>query len=245
MDNRVSITHWLQCENIVNATILTALSIFSLAGFTRIDEINDQLVENTYYIFTCCQVIYALFPVIIVITQHKYVGSDINHTFDDYIKNTFGNRFGYYIIMYVSRACTIISDVISIFSFIMFLLIDNRFHTAGWIIYANMCAPTLITLIVLAFALPVFAIKKCGTCLFGRYVWNNTRFKHLMCDEKRHATREDTQEPCSICWSQIIAGEQVRALQCQHTYHPACIDQWLAQSSTCPLCKDVVQEVIM
>jgi hypothetical protein len=51
---------------------------------------------------------------------------------------------------------------------------------------------------------------------------------------------------CEICLCEYIAqreaGEQVRLriLPCFHKFHCACIDSWLAVSTTCPLCKTPV-----
>ncbi|KAA8495598.1 E3 ubiquitin-protein ligase [Porphyridium purpureum] len=49
---------------------------------------------------------------------------------------------------------------------------------------------------------------------------------------------EDEDEPmCAICIDNFEEGDQVRELECSHIYHKACIDPWLYQSSTCPVCK--------
>ncbi|CAE8724383.1 unnamed protein product [Polarella glacialis] len=42
---------------------------------------------------------------------------------------------------------------------------------------------------------------------------------------------------CTICCESFADGEQLRLLPCLHRYHLACIDRWLAQSRTCPVCK--------
>ncbi|ETV85187.1 hypothetical protein, variant 1 [Aphanomyces astaci] len=44
-------------------------------------------------------------------------------------------------------------------------------------------------------------------------------------------------ELCSICLADFEPRERLRELSCQHRYHPACIDTWLAKSQSCPLCK--------
>ena len=41
---------------------------------------------------------------------------------------------------------------------------------------------------------------------------------------------------CSICQDQIIRGDFVSALHCDHLYHKECISMWLKQKSTCPIC---------
>lgn len=52
--------------------------------------------------------------------------------------------------------------------------------------------------------------------------------------------RQDRSE-CSICITVLTAGEAVRCLPCLHSFHQACIDQWLHTSLTCPLCKTPVR----
>eukprot|EP00252_Welwitschia_mirabilis_P011926 TRINITY_DN2651_c0_g1_i1.p1 TRINITY_DN2651_c0_g1~~TRINITY_DN2651_c0_g1_i1.p1 ORF type:complete len:286 (+),score=48.92 TRINITY_DN2651_c0_g1_i1:266-1123(+) len=42
---------------------------------------------------------------------------------------------------------------------------------------------------------------------------------------------------CSVCLEQVNDGELVRSLPCLHQFHVACIDPWLRQQATCPVCK--------
>ncbi|KAK9280261.1 hypothetical protein L1049_013949 [Liquidambar formosana] len=42
---------------------------------------------------------------------------------------------------------------------------------------------------------------------------------------------------CSICLEQVNRGELVRSLPCLHQFHANCIDPWLRQQGTCPVCK--------
>lgn len=42
---------------------------------------------------------------------------------------------------------------------------------------------------------------------------------------------------CSICLEQVDRGELVRSLPCLHQFHAGCIDPWLRQQGTCPVCK--------
>ena len=44
---------------------------------------------------------------------------------------------------------------------------------------------------------------------------------------------------CAICHERIVAEELLRNLPgCTHTFHQYCIDNWLRQSPTCPLCRN-------
>ncbi|MCL7027286.1 hypothetical protein MKW94_026336 [Papaver nudicaule] len=42
---------------------------------------------------------------------------------------------------------------------------------------------------------------------------------------------------CSVCLEQVNEGEIIRTLPCLHQFHSNCIDPWLRQQGTCPVCK--------
>lgn len=42
---------------------------------------------------------------------------------------------------------------------------------------------------------------------------------------------------CTVCLEDFQEGRLVRVLPCLHTYHVACIDEWLTESRICPVCK--------
>lgn len=46
-----------------------------------------------------------------------------------------------------------------------------------------------------------------------------------------------TGQQCSICLESIDQESMVIQLSCNHTFHASCITQWLADHSTCPLCR--------
>merc|ERR1719471_1756885 len=45
------------------------------------------------------------------------------------------------------------------------------------------------------------------------------------------------EDVCSICCETFQDKESLRVLPCQHSFHMACVDKWLARSRLCPLCK--------
>jgi hypothetical protein len=46
---------------------------------------------------------------------------------------------------------------------------------------------------------------------------------------------------CSVCTLEYETGQQVRSLDaCDHAFHTGCIDRWLADHNTCPLCRSQV-----
>ncbi|KAL3511553.1 hypothetical protein ACH5RR_024270 [Cinchona calisaya] len=64
--------------------------------------------------------------------------------------------------------------------------------------------------------------------------------------EGEHIKEEDDdnqnhQLQCVICLYNVCKGEKYRILrECSHGFHVDCIDAWLMQNSTCPLCRSSV-----
>lgn len=50
---------------------------------------------------------------------------------------------------------------------------------------------------------------------------------------------------CVICMIEFVVGDAVRYLPCMHTYHMACIDDWLMRSLTCPSCLEPVDAALL
>ncbi|OLP92489.1 E3 ubiquitin-protein ligase RLIM [Symbiodinium microadriaticum] len=51
---------------------------------------------------------------------------------------------------------------------------------------------------------------------------------------------EGPAEACAICCEQFVEADHLRLLPCLHRYHVQCIDRWLGQSQTCPICKHTI-----
>ncbi|XP_060791653.1 E3 ubiquitin-protein ligase ARK2C isoform X2 [Neoarius graeffei] len=58
-----------------------------------------------------------------------------------------------------------------------------------------------------------------------------------LCDDEE----SDVDEKCTICLSMLEDGEDVRRLPCMHLFHQVCVDQWLATSRKCPICRVDIQ----
>ncbi|KAI5944295.1 E3 ubiquitin-protein ligase RLIM [Manis javanica] len=53
----------------------------------------------------------------------------------------------------------------------------------------------------------------------------------------RSFRKDDTETSCCICITDYKEGTKVRILPCSHSFHSYCIDHWLAEKRTCPLCR--------
>ncbi|ESQ44068.1 hypothetical protein EUTSA_v10006444mg [Eutrema salsugineum] len=53
------------------------------------------------------------------------------------------------------------------------------------------------------------------------------------------ATNDRSSPPfCAVCLQEAEEGEKMRRLtKCRHCFHAECIDPWLGEMSTCPLCR--------
>ncbi|KAJ5568690.1 DNA damage-inducible protein 1 [Penicillium hetheringtonii] len=56
--------------------------------------------------------------------------------------------------------------------------------------------------------------------------------------EKIETQRNTT---CPICTEDFIGNQMLRRLRCNHQYHMACIEDWLFRSSSCPVCRIVLE----
>ena len=54
-----------------------------------------------------------------------------------------------------------------------------------------------------------------------------------------HPSKEDILDDvlCVICRETIDDGEIIRTIKCSHYFHIDCIDRWLINNRTCPVCK--------
>ena len=43
---------------------------------------------------------------------------------------------------------------------------------------------------------------------------------------------------CSICFEQFNDEEECRELKCNHMFHQKCVDTWLTEHITCPVCRE-------
>ena len=52
------------------------------------------------------------------------------------------------------------------------------------------------------------------------------------------ATRNGTNDVCTVCLDEYDEGDEIRELECEHAFHKTCIDEWLTtKRACCPCCK--------
>lgn len=51
-------------------------------------------------------------------------------------------------------------------------------------------------------------------------------------------------DECPICMSKINFHSK-KILDCKHSFHKECIDEWLKTKNTCPCCRHIVDELFM
>ncbi|XP_026863909.2 E3 ubiquitin-protein ligase RNF6 [Electrophorus electricus] len=45
---------------------------------------------------------------------------------------------------------------------------------------------------------------------------------------------------CSVCINEYAQGNKLRSLPCTHEFHIHCIDRWLSENNTCPICRQPI-----
>ncbi|XP_075418891.1 E3 ubiquitin-protein ligase RNF6 [Tenrec ecaudatus] len=57
---------------------------------------------------------------------------------------------------------------------------------------------------------------------------------------EHNSTEGELSKVCSVCISDYVAGNKLRRLPCMHEFHIHCIDRWLSENCTCPICRQPV-----
>ncbi|XP_007432895.1 E3 ubiquitin-protein ligase RNF6 isoform X1 [Python bivittatus] len=55
-----------------------------------------------------------------------------------------------------------------------------------------------------------------------------------------HSEDDEISKTCSVCINEYVVGNKLRQLPCMHEFHFHCIDRWLSENSTCPICRQPV-----
>jgi len=66
---------------------------------------------------------------------------------------------------------------------------------------------------------------------------NESDIKKINENSKLEVFRETRMKQCSVCYTNIKFGDIVRKLNCGHIFHQECVDKWLEEKLSCPLCR--------
>lgn len=62
----------------------------------------------------------------------------------------------------------------------------------------------------------------------------------------KYKKNEADDSECAVCLSVFEEGEEIRQLpQCKHCFHAPCIDMWLYSHLNCPLCRSLVEPLVL
>lgn len=90
---------------------------------------------------------------------------------------------------------------------------------------------------MLGVGLLTLVISLCFCC----YLWKLKRqsqaergYSQLRFTEDRKKVKNDV---CPICLEEFQHAEELAVSRCRHGFHMRCLQQWLSQHNTCPMCK--------
>ena len=62
-------------------------------------------------------------------------------------------------------------------------------------------------------------------------------------EEQQNSKNEnDDSKHCSICMCDYEDGEEILTLDCFHSYHTPCIEDWFKNQNWCPICRNKIGE---
>lgn len=84
-----------------------------------------------------------------------------------------------------------------------------------------------------------------------RYIHAKDQLERKLCSQAKRALQiistsvlkkddleaKDFFDTCAVCIENYRVEDIVRILPCKHQFHKSCIDQWLLEKRTCPMCK--------
>ncbi|KAH3670394.1 hypothetical protein OGAPHI_000909 [Ogataea philodendri] len=70
-------------------------------------------------------------------------------------------------------------------------------------------------------------------------IFRGRKLSQTVLDEHTESVFElqNTNDRCPICLVDYESGDQGRRLDCCHEFHKDCVDQWLLNDNTCPICR--------
>lgn len=63
----------------------------------------------------------------------------------------------------------------------------------------------------------------------------------MVCNNENTDTISTNLKICSICLLKLKKNE--KSLNCNHMFHTKCIDEWISNNNTCPLCREIIPTI--
>lgn len=82
-------------------------------------------------------------------------------------------------------------------------------------------------------------------CVFRPTTSNNATWKEkaAFLDGRNPVAYYNPGDHCPICLVEYTSGDLGRKLDCKHAFHRSCIDEWLVNDNTCPICRSKALKV--
>jgi hypothetical protein len=42
---------------------------------------------------------------------------------------------------------------------------------------------------------------------------------------------------CAVCREDLVVGDKLQQMPCNHLFHPPCLAPWLEENNSCPICR--------